>query len=328
MRWEYFVNPFPGWAERRIRACLCDPRDWPMVVLTSNIFCSTVVAACLLYSLPLGCAAAHWCGLAYVVLTTALFDGRFILCLHYSSHLKLWSAAKLGDLRAGLLNEVLPSLLGPLFGIPPGMYFLHHVAMHHVEDNAFPGDLSSTQPYQRDSILDFVKARTPRGLAWRAAFALGSPDFPPNLHAPRPRAVLGDLLEHERRLPAALRAGQGAAAPGRLLALPALRLRPPHPRRMGRLARRRALDARCALRQVVAHAHVRQLVAAHLCRPRAPLRRLRLHVQLPGRVRQPLHVQRRLPHCAPRQRAQALERDARRVRAVAACAREARRALL
>jgi len=156
-RWEYYVNPFPKWAERHLCACLNDARDWPMVVLTSNVLCSTVLAVAALWALPPLSAYANWLGLAYVVLNTALFDARFILCLHYSSHLKLWSPTALGQVGAGLLNEVLPTLLAPLFGIPPGMYFLHHVVMHHVEDNNFPGDLSSTQPYKRDSFLEFVK---------------------------------------------------------------------------------------------------------------------------------------------------------------------------
>jgi hypothetical protein len=50
-----------------------------------------------------------------------------------------------------------PYLLAPLFGVPPGVYRLHHVIMHHVEDNAAGWDLSSTEPFQRDSALSFVR---------------------------------------------------------------------------------------------------------------------------------------------------------------------------
>ncbi|KAG8460941.1 hypothetical protein KFE25_010692 [Diacronema lutheri] len=157
VRWEYYINPFPACVARRVRACLCDPRDWPMVVLTCNIVATTGVAAALMYALPVGATSTHLCGLTYVLLTAAIFDARFILCLHYASHRKLWSPAALGPVAAGALNELLPTVLGPLFGIPPGMYFLHHVVMHHVEDNRFPSDLSSTMPYQRDSLLDFAK---------------------------------------------------------------------------------------------------------------------------------------------------------------------------
>ena len=31
-----------------------------------------------------------------------------------------------------MLNSVAPLLLAPLFGIPPGLYRLHHCYMHHV----------------------------------------------------------------------------------------------------------------------------------------------------------------------------------------------------
>ena len=90
---------------------------------------------------------------------------------------------------AGLLNFVAPILLAPLFGVPSGMYKLHHKVMHHVvrallpltqiiclfscallqytllkvsvvcyqEGNNQPLDLSSTEPYQRDSLLQFLR---------------------------------------------------------------------------------------------------------------------------------------------------------------------------
>lgn len=45
--------------------------------------------------------------------------------------------------------------LCPFMGIPPGMYRLHHVVMHHIENNVFDEDLSSTEPYQRDNFAHF-----------------------------------------------------------------------------------------------------------------------------------------------------------------------------
>lgn len=47
-------------------------------------------------------------------------------------------------------------MLAPLFGMPAGQYFLHHVVMHHKENNVFPYDVSSTEPYQRDNFLHFL----------------------------------------------------------------------------------------------------------------------------------------------------------------------------
>mmetsp|Transcript_23388 Transcript_23388/g.72883 ORF Transcript_23388/g.72883 Transcript_23388/m.72883 type:complete len:393 (+) Transcript_23388:173-1351(+) len=156
-RWEYFVDPFPGPVRRWLTSLLCDPRDYPMVVLLSNLLCTTVVMVAVQTQLEPGSRLAHAVGVAYSVMQLVLWEARFILCLHYSAHLKLFSPEKAGRLAAGALNEILPTAIAPLFGIPSGMYFLHHVAMHHVEDNIFPMDLSSTMPYQRDSFLDFLK---------------------------------------------------------------------------------------------------------------------------------------------------------------------------
>lgn len=55
-----------------------------------------------------------------------------------------------------LLNCVAPYLLAPLYGVPSGAYRLHHVVMHHVEDNAAGWDLSATEHYQRDRLASFL----------------------------------------------------------------------------------------------------------------------------------------------------------------------------
>ena len=46
-------------------------------------------------------------------------------------------------------------LVCPFFGHTPETYFVHHMAMHHVENN-MPDDASSTMPYKRDSIRGFL----------------------------------------------------------------------------------------------------------------------------------------------------------------------------
>ena len=56
----------------------------------------------------------------------------------------------------GWLNSIAPHILAPLYGVPSGLYALHHRVMHHVEGNAASGDLSSTEPYQRDCGLHFL----------------------------------------------------------------------------------------------------------------------------------------------------------------------------
>jgi len=70
--------------------------------------------------------------------------------MHYSSHRFIFT--KYGS----LLNNVQTHLIAPFFGIPSGMYYLHHVVMHHCEGNVFPEDWSSTMTYQRDNIFHFL----------------------------------------------------------------------------------------------------------------------------------------------------------------------------
>eukprot|EP00879_Flechtneria_rotunda_P006238 GHRR01006557.1.p1 GENE.GHRR01006557.1~~GHRR01006557.1.p1 ORF type:complete len:253 (+),score=90.81 GHRR01006557.1:1174-1932(+) len=54
------------------------------------------------------------------------------------------------------MNLIAPYLLSPLFGVPSGTYRLHHVVMHHVEDNKDSWDLSSTEGFQRDNLISFL----------------------------------------------------------------------------------------------------------------------------------------------------------------------------
>ncbi len=54
-----------------------------------------------------------------------------------------------------MLNALPGVLLSPFFGLPPGLYRIHHCAVHHGESNGAPGDLSSTERYQRDRVDHF-----------------------------------------------------------------------------------------------------------------------------------------------------------------------------
>lgn len=104
----------------------------------------------------LPCAAAlfaravpqrHLLGACYLVALEAVFLARYMLMLHYAAHrraLRGWAAA------------LVRLALAPLFGLPPGLYQAHHVAMHHAAGNAWAGDASSTERYQRDSLLHFA----------------------------------------------------------------------------------------------------------------------------------------------------------------------------
>jgi hypothetical protein len=93
-----------------------------------------------------------WCrnlvGLGYMLTIVILFQERFILMLHFASHRRLFKS----DLLDGLLNWV----YSPFFGVPCGVYKLHHVVMHHIENN-HEWDASSTERFQRDSLMDFMR---------------------------------------------------------------------------------------------------------------------------------------------------------------------------
>jgi fatty acid desaturase len=91
-----------------------------------------------------------WLAVAYLVVLFAGVIDRFTLMLHCTSHRQLF--------RAGhpLLNQVIPWVLCPFMGQSPETYFAHHMGMHHVEENR-PGDLSSTERFQRDRIGHWLR---------------------------------------------------------------------------------------------------------------------------------------------------------------------------
>ena len=74
---------------------------------------------------------------------------RFALMLHYSEHRRLFP-------KESYWNSWNPYFLCPFFGIPSGLYFAHHVVMHHQENNFDGWDVSSTEPYQRDHFTSFL----------------------------------------------------------------------------------------------------------------------------------------------------------------------------
>ena len=79
----------------------------------------------------------------YLLVWALAFLDRFILMLHCTSHRILYRK----EFKA--LNQLIPWLVGPFFGETPETYFVHHMGMHHPENN-LADDLSSTLPYQRD----------------------------------------------------------------------------------------------------------------------------------------------------------------------------------
>jgi hypothetical protein len=145
---EWLYKP-PAWLERRWSPLLKDARDTPMIYLMFNVLTLTVPSALLLFILP----PSHLLGLVYFGLNTALLVQRFVLWLHFCSHRPTYRT----DVFMGRVLNFLPAnIIGTFFGVPTGMYKLHHLVIHHAENNVYPHDVSSTEPYQRDNPLHFL----------------------------------------------------------------------------------------------------------------------------------------------------------------------------
>jgi hypothetical protein len=123
-----------------------DERDLPFVYLCLAITFVLLPFAVYLY---LPGRFTWWLGAIYLAVNGYFFFDRFILMLHNTSHRIFFKREHV------LLNKVIPWLFGPLFGETPDTYFVHHVGMHHAEENMWD-DLSSTLGYKRDSVPGFL----------------------------------------------------------------------------------------------------------------------------------------------------------------------------
>lgn len=141
-RREWHITP-PARVTAWLLTVLVDPRDLPIAYLFVNVFALVVPAAVIVLY-----AQSHVLGGVYMVATVALFYERFILALHFSAHRRLT--------RSSMLNELPQYVLAPLFGIPPGVYKMHHLTIHHKGNNRSDKDFTSTENYQRDNVLHFA----------------------------------------------------------------------------------------------------------------------------------------------------------------------------
>ena len=150
-----FLFKMPVWMTNKVAPYLEDQRDIPMLHFMFNILVTTVPMALLIFFGPP--IVSNWMvGIVYMVTNYVLYLGRYLLTLHYSQHLRLFSLKKAGWWPGTLANLILPYFVSPLFGVPSGMYYMHHVVMHHAENNVFPWDVSSTMPYQRNYFPHFL----------------------------------------------------------------------------------------------------------------------------------------------------------------------------
>lgn len=123
-----------------------DKRDLPFIYLSIRLSLTVFPAAILLFWPGM---FRWWFALIYLVYVLGLNLGPFILMLHNTSHRKLFKREH------RLLNHYVPWVLGPFFGETPDTYYVHHVMMHHAENN-LDDDLSCTIRYQRDSIWGYL----------------------------------------------------------------------------------------------------------------------------------------------------------------------------
>jgi len=137
------LNPLESFLSRYIR----DIRDLPFLKLSLRAFLILVPWSLFLFLWP----RFYW-SLAILYCAVLFFSilGPYVLMLHNFSHRPLFKK------NYHFLEHILVWVLGPLCGQTPETYYVHHLGMHHVEEN-LPKDLSSTMKYRRDSFSDFTK---------------------------------------------------------------------------------------------------------------------------------------------------------------------------
>lgn len=123
-----------------------DERDLPFIYTSLKLSAFVFPMAVLLFWPGM---FRWWIAAIYLVVVLGMNLGRFILMLHNTSHRTLFKR------KYRALNHYVPWVLGPFFGETPDTYYVHHVLMHHAENN-LDRDLSCTMRYQRDSFFGFM----------------------------------------------------------------------------------------------------------------------------------------------------------------------------
>lgn len=147
MRWHPSERERYTWLDKLWLRALRDERDLIFIRRATWMALYVIASAIVLFWVP-----SSWVwplGTAYVTMLFVRYMGRYILMLHATSHRPLFKRG------FGLLNEFIPMVLGPFFGQTPTSYKVHHIGMHHGEENLL-GDLSTTMCYRRDSFLHWL----------------------------------------------------------------------------------------------------------------------------------------------------------------------------
>lgn len=124
---------------------LSDPRDLPFAHLI--VQCALIA----LGGLGLFFAGAWFWPLAAAYIAAWLMTiDRYTLMLHCTSHARPFHS------RHRVLNQMVGVILAPFFGQTPTTYWVHHMGMHHPENN-LAADRSTTMPYRRDRFVDWLR---------------------------------------------------------------------------------------------------------------------------------------------------------------------------
>jgi len=127
-----------------------DKRDLPFIQLLTIIHITVIPVAILLYT-PLLTQWWWWIvAIIYFYFSQFYLKGSFGLMLHCLCHRKFFKT------RGRLLSRYFFWFVCPFFGHLGDSYHVHHMGMHHIENN-MPDDASSTMGYSRDSFVDFMK---------------------------------------------------------------------------------------------------------------------------------------------------------------------------
>lgn len=146
IRYEDGSARSPRFYDRWVLPLMNDERD--LVFVDLGLQC--LVLAAFGIALFFVDAAFWYLAPVYTLAWMGLLMDRFILMLHCTSHRPLFKP------KHRWLNNIIPWLLSPFFGETPETYFVHHMGMHHREEN-LPADLSSTMKYQRDRLWHWLR---------------------------------------------------------------------------------------------------------------------------------------------------------------------------
>jgi len=125
---------------------LKDARDKPFL---NQILLTTLIIIPFGMSIFFLLPSSPWISLIYWI-TIIYFLGPHLLMLHNVCHRSPWKKPY------KKFFDYFLEVQGLFFGLPPSIYYHHHIKMHHKEGNG-PNDLSSTEPFARDSFLGWLK---------------------------------------------------------------------------------------------------------------------------------------------------------------------------